>query len=89
MGISSPGTDVYLCQKSETMKTGIFFGSTLGTTENIAGQIATALRISPDDIHNVADTDPSAVQGYDCLLLGSSTWGAGDLQDDWYDFTEN
>ena len=53
------------------MKTGIFFGSTLGTTENIAGQIATALRISPDDIHNVADTDPSAVQGYDCLLLGS------------------
>lgn len=26
------------------------------------------------------------VQGYDCLLLGSSTWGAGDLQDDWYDF---
>ena len=68
------------------MKTGIFFGSTLGTTENIAGQIATALRISPDDIHNVADTDPSAVQGYDCLLLGSSTWGAGDLQDDWYDF---
>ena len=86
MGISSPGTDIYLCQKSETMKTGIFFGSTLGTTENIAGQIATALRISPDDIHNVADTDPSAVQGYDCLLLGSSTWGAGDLQDDWYDF---
>ena len=70
------------------MKTGIFFGSTLGTTENIAGQIATALRISPDDIHNVADTDPSAVQGYDCLLLGSSTWGAGDLQDDWYGFLD-
>ncbi len=25
----------------------------------------------------------------DTLLLGSSTWGAGDLQDDWYDFLDN
>ena len=25
---------------------------------------------------------------YDTLLLGSSTWGSGDLQDDWYDFLD-
>ncbi len=25
---------------------------------------------------------------YDLLLLGSSTWGAGDLQDDWYSFVD-
>lgn len=67
------------------MKTGIFFGSTLGTTENIAGQIATALRISPDDIHNVADTvlRPSRGTTACCWLFDL---GAGDLQDDWYDF---
>lgn len=23
---------------------------------------------------------------YEVLLLGSSTWGSGELQDDWYDF---
>ena len=25
------------------------------------------------------------VESYDALVLGSSTWGSGDLQDDWYD----
>lgn len=25
------------------------------------------------------------VQSYDNLLLGTSTWGSGEMQDDWYD----
>ena len=70
------------------MKTGIFYGSTLGTTEAIAAQIGEKLGISAGDIHNVADTDISKVRDYDCLILGTSTWGSGELQDDWYGFAD-
>ncbi len=68
------------------MKIGIFYGSTMGNTENIAGQIAEKLGVSSADLHNVADSTAAQTAGYDLLLLGSSTWGAGELQDDWYDF---
>lgn len=66
--------------------TGIFFGSTMGTTEAVAADIARQLGVADADVHNVADTPVEATQQYDLLVLGSSTWGAGDLQDDWYDF---
>lgn len=65
---------------------GIFYGSTTGSTEDVAHRIAKRLDISDSDIHNVASTAPSAVADYDVLLLGTSTWGSGELQDDWYDF---
>lgn len=63
--------------------TGIFFGSTTGSTEAAAAKIAERLGIAPSDVHNVADTPAEKVKEYDLLLLGSSTWGAGELQDDW------
>ena len=66
-------------------KIGIYYGSTTGTTETIAGQIAEKLGVTPDDTHAVSDMSADSIAGYDVLLLGSSTWGAGDLQDDWYD----
>ena len=66
-------------------KTGIFYGSSTGTTEDIANRIATALGIDSADVHNATDLTADLVNGYEALLLGSSTWGAGDLQDDWYD----
>lgn len=65
---------------------GIFYGSTTGTTEKIARKIASLLAVEPGDVHDVAHTAPSAVGGYDILVLGSSTWGDGALQDNWYDF---
>lgn len=67
-------------------KTGIFYGSSTGTTEEVAGRIAKLMNVADEDIHNVASTAPDAVAPYDLLVLGTSTWGAGDLQDDWYDF---
>lgn len=66
--------------------TGIFFGSTTGNTEDLAGMIADKLDVSPVDIHNVGGASASATTGYDILLLGSSTWGLGELQDDWEGF---
>ena len=68
------------------MTTGIFYGSTTGCTESVANDIAAILGIDAADIHNVDEASADDVAAYDTLLLGSSTWGCGDLQDDWYDF---
>lgn len=71
------------------MKTiGIFFGSTTGTTEHIANIIAEKLGIKPSDVHDVTRTAPSEVGDYDLLILGASTWGDGDMQDDMHDFID-
>ena len=62
------------------MKTGIFYGSTTGDCERIAKSLAAKLGA---DLHNVSELSDAALQAYDLILLGSSTWGYGDLQDDW------
>jgi len=69
--------------------TGIFYGSTTGNTEQLASDIAAKLGVASDDVHNVGETTADATANYDTLLLGSSTWGAGELQDDWYDFLDS
>lgn len=67
---------------------GIFYGSTTGNTEAAANDIAAALGVDAANVFNVGTTDASQVAGFDTLILGSSTWGCGDLQDDWYDFLD-
>lgn len=67
-------------------KIGIFFGSSTGTTADVAKRIADKLGVAEADVHDVAKSAPSDVAPYDVLLLGSSTWGSGDLQDDWEDY---
>lgn len=69
-------------------KIGIFYGSATGTTEEVAKRIGELLGVDAKDIHNVSSTAPSAVGDYDILVLGSSTWGSGELEDDWYDFLD-
>jgi flavodoxin I len=67
-------------------KTGIFYGSTGGNTQGVAQTIASKLGIDKSDIHDVGNAKASDLAAYDVLLFGSSTWGLGDLQDDWEDF---
>lgn len=69
-------------------KIGIFYGSTTGYTADLAQRVAKALGVDMKDVHDVADTAPSAVGDYDVLLLGASTWGDGDLQDNFADFLD-
>ena len=69
-------------------KVGIFYGSTTGATEGVAETIAARLGVASEDIHNVGTTKVDEVDKYDVLLLGSSTWGIGELQDDWNDFLD-
>jgi len=68
--------------------TGIFYGSTTGNTEAAAGEIASILGVDSADVHNVGQASADDTDAYTTLLLGSSTWGCGDLQDDWYDFLD-
>lgn len=65
-------------------KTGIFYGSTTGMTENVANVIAKKLNLSSTDVHDVSGISSDKVEPYELLILGTSTWGAGELQDDWY-----
>lgn len=67
-------------------KIGIFYGSSTGNTAAVARKIARELAIGAADVHDVSKVAPSAVADYDLLLLGSSTWGDGEMQDDWQDF---
>lgn len=64
-------------------KTIVVYGSSTGSCQDVAEQIAKKLGVS--DVKNVSEVDADTLSGYDNLLLGTSTWGAGELQDDWYD----
>ena len=66
-------------------KTGVFYGSTTGTTEDLAHRIAEKLDVPSAHVFDVSKLTEALVNEYDVLVLGSSTWGAGELQDDWYD----
>lgn len=69
-------------------KIGIFYGSSTGVTAEVAEEIAKKLGVADADVNDVAKSSPSDVAPYDVLILGSSTWGAGELQDDWFDFLD-
>lgn len=63
-------------------KTIVVFGSSTGTCEGIADKIAAKLGV---ETLNVQDLTSDIVAANDNLILGTSTWGAGEMQDDWYD----
>lgn len=68
-------------------KIGIFYGSTAGVTEEIAEKIAEYFDEESCDLYNMEEDfdDFDDMLKYDYLLLGSSTWGAGEIQNDWRD----
>lgn len=62
------------------MKTGIFYGSTTGVTQDISERVGKLLNA---DVMPASDIDK--IKDYDLAILATSTWGMGDLQDDWID----
>ena len=63
-------------------KTIVVFGSSTGTCEGIARDIAAKLGT---EAVNVSDLTADVIAENENLILGTSTWGAGEVQDDWYD----
>ncbi len=69
------------------MATAVIYGSAMDHTKDAAEKIAEAL--GGVDCLNIADIDADKINSYDKLVCGTSTWGSGDLQDDWdaFDFS--
>ena len=60
----------------------VIYGSSTGTCEAIAEKIASKLGCNALNVQELNDAIVAENQN---LILGTSTWGAGEMQDDWYD----
>ena len=67
---------------------GIFYGSSTGNTELIAFRIKDLLHPLVADVFDVADVQPAKIDQYKHLIMGISTWGNGECQDDWIFFMD-
>lgn len=68
-------------------KIGIFYGSSSGVTQGVAEMLAVRLGEDQCDLVNMEEDfeDLDQLLEYDYLLLGCSTWGSGEVQNDWRD----
>ncbi|MDR0408480.1 MAG: flavodoxin [Campylobacteraceae bacterium] len=64
------------------MSIAIVYGSSGGNTESVAKLIQKKLGKEADLI-DIGKADANEINGYDKLILGTSTWYEGELQDDW------
>lgn len=66
---------------------GIFFGTSSGATSEVAERIQAELGGEEHArVHDIAGCGPEDLARYPILLLGTSTLGCGELQDDWERF---
>ncbi|ABL64386.1 flavodoxin [Chlorobium phaeobacteroides] len=65
---------------------GLFWGSQTGNTELAATLIVEAIGSDIVQSYDIRGVDSGTFGSYDSLILGTSTWGAGELQDDWDSF---
>lgn len=73
--------------KTEFMKkVGIFYGSTLGYTKTIAEKIRKAFGEEEADIDSIENFNDTSLEHYDNFIFGTSTWGLGEMQEDWENF---
>ena len=63
-------------------KIAVIYGSSTGNTESIAETIVEKIGNGAEAI-SVDNVSADQIAGFDNLILGTSTWGLGDLQDDW------
>lgn len=63
-------------------KTIVVYGSSTGTCESIAQTIG---QKTGAEVIEVVNLTAEQLEEADNILLGTSTWGGGELQDDWYD----
>lgn len=64
----------------------VIYGSSTLNTEYVAQRLHRAIGAAHADLHNVKDISPDLMVRRSSLVLVTSTWGTGDLQDDWEAF---
>jgi len=70
-------------------RVGIFYGSTEGATERVVTKIQEAL--GGEDVATLVNVDAASaddMEEYEYLILASSTWEIGELQEDWDSFID-
>lgn len=65
---------------------GLFYGSTTGNTEEASQIIQSEFGSDVCTLHNVSESAAADVEAYENLIFGASTWGIGDMQDDFEEF---
>lgn len=70
-------------------KVSIIFGSTTGNTERVAELIKENMSDLDATVINVCDVNNDTVRSADIILFGASTWGYGEIQDDFLDYYES
>ncbi|MCG8699919.1 MAG: flavodoxin [Bacteroidales bacterium] len=65
---------------------GLFYGSTTSNTANCAKQIASVLGDTVATVQDISQAKAETMMPFDTLILGTSTWGYGEQQDDWQSF---
>ena len=66
-------------------KIAILYGTSGGSVESVAKQVQDLFE-GTADIYNVLDVSLSEIEDYKYIIVGTSTTGIGDLQDDWEGF---
>jgi flavodoxin I len=69
-------------------KIGIFYGSSTGQTEMVAEKLYTLLGEENAELINVDMATKEDLERFPFLIFGTPTWGVGEMQDDWEDFSE-
>ncbi|MCG8481522.1 MAG: flavodoxin [Spirochaetales bacterium] len=64
----------------------IIYGSSTMNTEYVSQRLAAAFGSDQETLYNVKGIDPAVIEQSRNIVLVTSTWGAGDLQDDWEEF---
>lgn len=64
------------------MSIGIFYGSNGGATETVAETIHEKLGLEAE-LYDISNVDMDKFDEYTQIIIGTSTWGEGELQDDW------
>lgn len=64
----------------------LFYGTQTGTTDYVAERIQQALPDLIDETKCIFKVQASEFDDTDFMVLGGSTWGDGELTDDWADF---
>ena len=69
------------------MATAVFYTSSTGNSGEIASKIAEGL--GEVEVFDLSSTDVSKISDYDKVIIGGSTWGEGELNDDFDDIWDD
>lgn len=77
---------LFKIKKRDMKSIAIIYGSSTENTKSAAEKIAEQLSEFNTTLVDVAEASEEEFTQHDVLILGTSTWGIGELQDDWEGF---